>query len=108
MTDLEMTRLCAEAMGLSPRVFSDSTEPHDKEYKWVTTLAGERWNPLQYDAQAMELVKKLRLNIFTLGPHKVWHVEPDDREDDSVEGKDLNRTIVECVARMQASRKEPT
>ena len=78
MTDLEMTRLCAEAMGFKP----------------VSTTTGETavlcaamgglkhdfyFDPLHNDAQLMALVKKFPI-------------------------LDLNRAMVERVAKMQAAK----
>jgi hypothetical protein len=84
MTDLEMTKLCAEAMGTPPWVVGDQYP--DSEWFW----------PLRHDAQAMALVKKFKINV-------IWYevnvssggFEPTvymwSRDD-------LNRAIVECVA----------
>ena len=53
LTDLEIVRLCAEAMGLT---------------SWQS---GEgRYDPLHDDAQAMELMKRLGLSIS--GPPPRW------------------------------------
>ena len=85
MTDLEMTRLCAEAM---PEWHPDSADPlHD-------------------DAQAMALVKKFHLYIDGLLTHD-WTVAL-TRGAFSYEAlhKDLNRAIVEVIAKMQAGKQE--
>ncbi|HEX7953967.1 MAG TPA: hypothetical protein VF523_12935 [Burkholderiales bacterium] len=107
MTDLEMTKLCAEAMGIvldgipsAPSYFdSDKTENGCIIF----------YDPIHDDAQAMALVKKFGLCIEQYAP-------------DSASGSrvylpgywkrgvkfmsNLNRAIVECVARMQAAKKE--
>ena len=92
MTDLEMTRLCAEAMGMESSHVSDEhllarDDPMLKFY---------RYDPLHDDAQAMALVKKFPMETtkqlyaagLTLG-----------------RGNTANKVIVECVAKMQAAKK---
>ena len=104
MTDLEMTRLCAEAMGY---------ECIDGLWLDEMRFGPGRYDPLHDDAQAMALVKKLGL----------WIIQPDGRsetemvaylgskrigtQEDLICGKhptDLNRSIVECVAKMQKAK----
>ena len=111
MTDLEITRLCAEAMGYT----------FVEEYGWpagtITYLGdfGEKhyyWRPLHDDAQAMALVKKFDLYIHpgTLNRETVWHVERIEvLESGAVDDRccayapSLNRAICECVAKMQSA-----
>jgi len=100
--DLEMTKLCAEAMG--------SQVVEDDGFLWG---ANDMWreqyySPLTDDAQAMALVKKLRVTIGHDGLGK-WIVEwwPAHQSlypRHETEGADLNRAIVECVAKMQAAK----
>ena len=84
MTDLEITLLCAEAMGYKP---------------------GEHyhWRPLHDDAQAMALVKKFRLNIHA--HDEQWKVEEWGDDGAMALHETLNRAICECVAKMQAAKK---
>ena len=94
MTDLEITKLCAEAVEIKSL---------RGEY-WIQHADGNRvkYNPLHDDAQAMALVKK-----FELALHKYkgdWFA---NWEVNSIVGgsdKDLNRAICECVAKMQAAK----
>jgi len=92
MTDLELTRLCAEAMGLSVEL-----ETRSGAHRWRDEY-NHTYAPLQDDAQAMALVKKFRLQI---DPHsEQWNVA-------SLTGyasltENLNRAICECVAKMQS------
>jgi hypothetical protein len=111
MTDLEMTKLCAEAMGI--RV---------KEYKGILAIYDPIYNPKQHnscyeplddDQQAMALLKKFRLQCG-------WYehgLDDDSGEwcaafySSSVYAKaqaespdSLNRSIVECVAKLQAAK----
>lgn len=107
MTDLEMTILCAEAMGLpeiQPRIESDGKDHGRVGYRtkpgvseWLGLYA-----PLRDDAQAMALVKKLRLNIGPIwrDSETYWAVSFPVRNGPTewFESEDLNRAIVECVA----------
>lgn len=103
MDDLEMTNLCADAMGLQVYVdvYGDlclGTEDHDGDnyHYW----------PLKDDAQAMALVKKFRIGIDYAGKHgdccgeslligPILYTAVADN---------LNRAIVECVAKMQNAK----
>src|SRR3990167_2525506 len=107
MTDLEMTRLGAEAMEKASIHIADihgrMPVQADKGYIWSD--AG-RYDPLHDDAQAMALVKKFDLHIGkTLrtpeSPRGEWFVSRTDKYE--VDGTDLNRAIVECVAKIQAA-----
>jgi hypothetical protein len=108
MTDLEMTKLCAEAMEPewgypgSSKVWSYTTTfaPVAKKERFVRPT----YDPLIDDAQAMALVKKIELSILRIGG-KSWTVAERPRIDCvQVDGADLNRAIVECVAKMQKAK----
>lgn len=113
MTDLEMTRLCAEAMGLKPYVkrasfigdnegiFLCKTEMH--KFGSVDDTVDRfsvPYDPLHDDAQAMALVKRFKLYIeyctFDRGD-PCWLVVGDN----DVTNDDLNRAICACVSRTQ-------
>ncbi len=105
MTDLEMTKLCAEAMGWSIGLHVD---PRLNDGRWwvIETCDdgshhGFYYNPLVDDSQAMELVKRFDLGLDKVGLE--WGVLRSGYDGDVV-NKDLNRAIVECVAKMQASK----
>lgn len=94
MDDLEITKLCAEAMGLT---------------SWQA-LEG-RYDPLHDDAQAMALVKKFRLEIRqqATGTDEhpgapLWGISGCLYGWKNAEDENLNRAICECVARMQAAK----
>jgi hypothetical protein len=103
MTDLEMTKLCAEAMGIPHKISTDRrTGAFVEIIKESDPGNGGEFDPLHDDAQAMALVKKFRLEIL-----------PDDLIDFRVRpiemnictsSDDLNRAIVECVAKMQKAK----
>jgi hypothetical protein len=110
VTDLEITRLCAEAMGYS--ISRSKYQPHTQV--WVTPPHSEQslpaaflYAPLHDDAQAMALVKKFPMTIehpsLTVGG-KEWHVESVEIVNGicpDVYAEDLNRAICECVAKLK-------
>jgi hypothetical protein len=93
MTDLEMERLCGQAMGY---VRTDITI-HDDDFKCYQEM--NDYYPLRDDAQAMALVKKLGLHISCHVDENGtlrWQVSDDDLvwTDAHIS---LNRAIVECA-----------
>lgn len=101
MTDHEITRLCAEAMGLD--------FDYDDTDVWIGTDADSTqyaYHPLSDDAQAMALVKKFGLEIehFLRPPH--WTVTPASLAVDGVVDSSLNRAICLCAAKMQMRQSE--
>src|SRR3990167_11420116 len=109
MTDLEMIRLCAEAMALNYAVATDGLggqHINETVYADATAIHVRTYDPLHDDAQAMALVKKFKLLVNNGVGHSstdIWHVQTQDDRDESVECQTLNRAIVECVAKMQAA-----
>lgn len=111
MTDLEMTKLCAEAMGIKIVCMDERGFTTARETKIVEVALADnpmvQWHPLHDDAQAMALVKKFKPLIE--GTEKGWWVActaPWDTAPQCVENADLNRAIVECVAKMQKEKGE--
>jgi hypothetical protein len=111
MTDLEITRLCAEAMG-----FKEAAGDWGTGTVWFdpdTPVIGGYFTyaPLHNDVQAMALVKKIGVSIE--GPYKhdkvpSWQVDylgENDRDQIlSIRDADLNRAICTCVAIMQQAK----
>lgn len=111
MTDLEMTKLCAEAMGwhtagLASKVVSYAVSEH-------AIIAGNDrggesvYDPLTDDAQAMQLVERFDISLHR-SSFDVWHCRIYDKRPFTAplglgEADDLNRAIVECVANMQVA-----
>lgn len=98
MTDDEMTKLCAKVMGLEI-TFADAHGVFVHDAK----IPGPRvYSPLHDDAQAMALVKKLRLDINYATDEGVsvsWFSNDSvDADHVQTHSADLNRAIVECVA----------
>ena len=110
MTDLEMTRLCAEAMGYSDvRKKGD----HVHERRLGKTMPGIYW-PIDDDAQAMALVKKFQADICWGAdePNGIlgnWYCDigPNTVSSYKTSNSNLNRAICECVAKMQAAKDKP-
>jgi hypothetical protein len=109
MTDLEMTKLCAEAIGLVPAegefrdrdIWGQKTELSPGVY--MTRYLP--YDPLNDGVQAMTLLERFNLSVtwFTSGDAEVTHyAPPQDIADVRTEGP-LKRAIVECVAKMQAA-----
>jgi len=112
MNDLEITRLCASAMGYTEyqwpinSVVPDIARPNGHIYIERNSSLGRpmpprSYRPLHDDAQCMALVKKFELWIDYAA--KQWVV----REFYAYPGfnnADLNIAVCECVAKMQASK----
>jgi len=98
--DLEMTRLCAEAMGV----------PLTREM--LHLASGARWteriyDPLRDDAQAMALVKRFEIDLSARRNCASVFVGPPGqmKRFNSEEDCDtINRAIVQCVAKMRADK----
>jgi len=106
MTDLELTRLCAAAMGLSYEEFGAGDKAELMIPRWPTATAHVmRYDPLHDDAQVMALVKKLGLQIsyYRTANKPDWRAVSNDGLH-SVHHKNLNRAICVCAAETQARR----
>jgi len=99
MTDLEITKLCAEAMGEPVAQKWD-----DNSLMCVDGLRVWQYDPLHDDAQAMALVKKFKPMIDTYADG-TWLVGGGWKNDVEVEGVDLNCAVCECIAQMQLARR---
>ena len=106
MNDLEITKLCAEAMGLSHRNLAWSVADDIRDH-CIEALTGHgKWSlydPFHDDAQAMALVKKFILSISM--HNDGWTVSPQyepSYSDNSVCNTNLNRAICLCVAKMRS------
>ena len=106
MTDLEMTKLCAEAMGIA--VVSEGPQSEPTEFWLFESGVGEwsEYDPLQDDAQAMALVRKMELDISHCEPSG-WIVFSGDGDGIDATAETLNHAIVECVAKMQKAKNAP-
>ncbi len=104
MTDLEITKLCAEALGKKCRVAPNAItgEIGLGEDVGLSFLAA--YDPLHDDAQAMALLKKFELQIWPGDAE--WDVAFANRPH-RVADSDLNRAICLAVAKMQVAKAKP-
>jgi hypothetical protein len=107
MIDYEMTRLCAEAMGYWPTVFTVAMQDLalSPSAMWVDGVVNKGcrvYDPLHDDAQAMALVKKFELAVCPVIGPKSWCAYVVGDDESQINNTDLNRAIVECVAKMKA------
>ena len=104
MTDLEMIKKCAEKMGVDVQLISKPKFKYlDCPYYVIPEFSeaqNEKYDPLHDDAQAMALVKDLKLQILPNRYHGGWWVSATTPHN-AIGNADLNRAICECVARMQ-------
>ena len=109
MTDIEMTRLCAEAMSIRVQLIADPEFHYSDCPYYVIPTASEAQNPiyepLHDDRQAMALVKHLKLRIMNDGG--LWIVDESSvkmsKQACQSEDVDLNLAIATCVAKMQSA-----
>lgn len=95
MTDLEITKLCAEAMGYT---VCGSQEPSTVFYPHPNVGSVICvYEPMNNDAQAMALLKKFKLSVDDANDGG-WFVVGIGGAQGA--NQDLNRAICECVARM--------
>ena len=90
MTDLEITKLCWEAMS------GCEMDPDSN--------TGNIWDPLHDDAQAMALVKKLAMTLYRSHEGE-WTAKVPYRSDMS-RNSNLNRAVCQCAARIQKSKRK--
>lgn len=121
MTDTEMTRLCAEAMGyevvddfagMTPPVSGVEVLSRFADWAPATARYRFRYNPLDTDAHAMGLVKKFSMRVHRAGTWGAWVatvdlIAPGSQASCYDLNGGLNRAIVECVAKMQATLPTP-
>lgn len=107
-----MTKLCAEAIGMEYTVgwngnYLDSVYSlrcYTKDEMAAGGIDyGQRYWPLDKDAQAMALVKRFRLQIDPYDDQ--WNVACVDKS--AAIREDLNRAIVECVANLAKTPAPP-
>jgi hypothetical protein len=106
MTDLEITRACAEAMGYEAKEWSIFTPSNTIAARLPHSSRWDEYNPLHDDAQAMALVKRFGLvcdpqhdgQDFAADPG--WEVSHPSTGDELFISPDLNRAICEAVAKM--------
>ena len=112
MTDLEITKLCAEAMGYVVGVSTPAG------LVWIGDNAFPHlvYDPIHDDAQAMALVKKFDITIgrgtnYFVVEHahylpggEIYETQYRPKEIIRSSSQSLNRAICECVAKMQKEK----
>lgn len=110
MTNIEMTKLCAEAITLTVRAFRGNSVHH---YWRIEPSCEENYDPLHNDEQARALVKLLDIVIerendrILFGVTLFMHRGKRRPTTTVRNADDLNRAIVKCVAMMQLDRTAP-
>lgn len=102
MTDLEMTKLCAQAMDF-PETRHPLNIPITPPAIYIE--GGFFYSPLRDDAQAMALLRKFPMDVFADRGTPFWRVRiAADHNKGYAMADDINRAIVECVAMLQVDR----
>ena len=115
MTDIEITKLCAEAMGFVAETFWGPICQIRGVYgvgthRFSNTTSGYwtvDYDPLHDDAQAMALVKKLKLDCGRFPEGGQWWCADVCCNEPAIYARDLNRAVCEYVAKIQLSRHKP-
>ena len=110
MTDLEITRLCAQAMGYAVlREYDDGALAVDVHLGPINGV-GDEFDPLHDYAQSIALLKTLHLQIgktlrTSEHPFGLRFASQTSKADST--SSDLLRAICECVAMMQLAKGAP-
>ena len=110
MTDLEITRLCAEAMGFHAGSMASKVVAY--KVSDCAIIAGNAsggesvYDPLHNDAQIAELIKHFWLCIQPpqFDDHAMWHVWRHPKPNYTALHGRLNYAVCKCVAKMQAAK----
>lgn len=102
MTDLEATRLCAEAMGISVQEYDHGGFYH---YGGQGEYGLEDYDPFSNDTQCMALVKRFKLTVGEMDDGKTRYARPMRGGEGVYMEAELNYPIVYFVAKMQAAKK---
>ena len=111
MTDLEINRLCAEAMGIDLEAEADRADA--RQGKWLHGYEKPLYNPLHDDAQAMaldEVIFKAGFGMSFSPKHVCVYpmnttIEFYRMNADMTNAENRRRWRCECVAKMQQARK---
>lgn len=99
MTDLELIKKCADRMGYNCYTKTYPATEFLQSYQNIEFPTGQEYNPLYDDAQAMELVKKVELDI--LKHEDKWQVGKSYTFDKPEIDSNLNLAICQCVAKLE-------
>lgn len=103
LTDIELTKRCAEAMGLAFEIEDGrpTVTPAQRRVEDENRPSQFDYDPLHDDAQAMELVARLKVACIPYSGN--WECSiagPSETCKAYASGPDLRRAIVQCVASM--------
>lgn len=105
MTDLEITKRCAQAMGYEILTNFEHLDANLNQIPPLTVreLFPDGYNPLKDDAQCFALLKKVRVECWSipLETGEIWSVVK-GMHGKFYQGADLNRAICECVSKLTA------
>ncbi len=110
MTDLELTRKCAEAMGFTLKTLENGRTQVLQDGEVAYMIAPDfkiiqLYDPLHNDAQCFALVKRfeLRLQEPEAEPSndRRWRVTAWEPYKTVAQHTDLNRAVCECVAQLR-------
>lgn len=93
MCDNELLKITYEAYGFRVHSMSEAVLYHP-DYGYSMQL--DQWNPLKDDAQAMALLKRFPVHCIDALDNMIPH---GPMEDSDFRHLDINRVIVECVAK---------
>ena len=100
MTDLEITKACAEAMGITGWLTADDPMTTNAVGQFI-----EPFDPLHDKSQAMDLVIKLNLSIYESNADGEWCVFQIGTNDLDTLDTDLLRAICTCAAKTRGKAK---
>lgn len=99
LSDLEMARLCATAMGIQFCEGCLSSDPNSLQTAHTENEVNSWYDPVNNDAQAMALVRQFKLSV---GFNRGWGCVKTDERGMLLSGAyhqdTINRAIVVCVA----------
>ncbi len=102
MTNIEVVRLCAEAIGIPHQVSSNGTFVARMDSN--THDFNGMYDPLTNKAQAMDLVIALGLSVNPIGEIDALEWEVEFCSSAGTLDKDLLRAICLCAARVQQAK----
>jgi len=99
MSDLEITRLCAEAMGIKSQLIDSALG------RFYAHPGGYLYDPLHDDTQAMALAKRFMLEVdFFAGQAQKGEYTKLSERFTCWNDESINYAICECVAKMQQAK----
>lgn len=95
MTDLEITKRCAEIMGYTDGIYIDGLD--------MMFRTGKLYDPLNDDAQMAALIKRFGLSCGLMDNNKSWYAARNVHK--RTYSDTLNRAVCECVATPESEKR---